>query len=148
MLFVCHKIFVKHFWIMMFFSFFLLSIGCSLSEEVEIGLFVESRDEKGDIVPDTKIILNGIEKGITDKKGQFNGAIKTKVGKDITLKAEKGEKEWKTMFKIYPKINDIRAGRADKGSFEGDISLNEEVVVIAESHQKGEYRFIAILSKE
>ncbi len=148
MLFVCHKIFVKHFWIMMFFLFFLLSNGCSLSDEIEIKLFVESRDEKGDIVPDTKIILDGIEKGATDKNGQFNGAIKTKVGKDITLKAEKGEKEWKTIFKIYPKINYIETDRIDKGSFEGDIRLNEEVVAIAESHQKGEYRFIAILTRE
>jgi uncharacterized protein Veg len=130
------------------FSFFQIFIGCSLSEEIEIKLFVESRDEKGDIVPDAKIIVNDVEKGMTDKKGQFNGAIKTKVGKDITLKAEKGDKKWKTMFKIYPKINGIKAGRTDKDNFEGDIRLNEEVVAIAESHQKGEYRFIAILTRE
>ncbi len=130
------------------FSFFQISIGCSLSEEIEIKLFVESRDEKGDIVPDTKIIVNGIEKGATDKNGQFNGLIKTKVGRDINLRAENGEKEWETMFKIYPKINDIKAGRLHKGSFEGDIRLNEEVVTIAEGHQKGEYRFIAILTRE
>lgn len=132
----------------MFFLISLLLSGCSLSEEIEIKLFVESRDERGDIVSDTKIIVNNIEKGITNKKGQFNGTIKTKVGKDIILKAEKGDKKWKTMFKIYPKINGIKADRSDKDSFEGDIRLNEEVVAIAESHQKGEYRFIAILTRE
>ena len=130
------------------FSFLQISIGCSLSEEVEIKLLVESRDDKGDIISDALILINGVEKGRTDKKGQFSGEIKTKVGRDVSLKAEKGDRKWKTMFKIYPKINGVKADRSDKGSFEGDIRLNEEVVAIAESHQKGEYSFIAILSKE
>jgi len=130
------------------FSFLQISIGCSLSEEVEIKLLVESRDDKGDIISDALILINGVEKGRTDKKGQFSGVIKTKVGRDVSLKAEKGDRKWKTMFKIYPKINGVKADRSDKGSFEGDIRLNEEVVAIAESHQKGEYSFIAILSKE
>ncbi len=145
---LCHKIFAKHFWIMIFFLFFLLSIGCSFSEEIEIKLLVESRDDKGDIISDALILINGVEKGRTDKKGQFSGVIKTKVGRDVSLKAEKGDRKWKTMFKIYPKINGVKADRSDKGSFEGDIRLNEEVVAIAESHQKGVYSFIAILSKE
>lgn len=130
------------------FSFFQIFIGCSLSEEIEIKLFVESRDEKGDIVPDAKILVDGIEKGATDKNGQFIGTIKTKVGKDIILKAVMGKKEWETMFKIYSKINNIKKTKADRNSLEGEIKLEEEISAIAEGHQKGEYRFIAILTRE
>jgi hypothetical protein len=123
-----------------------LATGCTLKGETDIYLIIESRDEKGDLIPNTRIIVNGVEKGVTDEKGLFGGVIKTVIGKDVSLKAVKDNKSWKTVFKIYPKIDDIKRSEKRDG-FEGDIKLDEEVVAIAEAHQKGEYRFIAILTK-
>ncbi len=140
--------FFTRFLVLIIFFILQISISCSLTEEIEVKLFIESRDEKGDIVSDVKILVNGMEKGTTDKKGQFSGTIKTKVGKDIILRAVMGRKEWETVFKIYPKINNIKKGKADRSGFEGEIRLEEELSAIAEGPQKGEYRFIAILTTE
>ncbi len=124
-----------------------LVTGCTLRGDTDINLIIESRDEKGDLLPDARVIINGIEKGVTDGNGLFSGIIKTTIGRDVSLKAVKDNKSWKTVFKIYPKkIDDIKRGEKRDG-FEGDIKLDEEVVAIAEAHQKGEYRFIAILTK-
>ena len=123
-----------------------LATGCTLRGDTDVYLIIESRDENGDLLPDARVIINGIEKGVTDGNGLFSGIIKTTIGRDVSLKAVKDNKSWKTVFKIYPKIDDIKRGEKRDG-FEGDIKLDEEVAAIAEAHQKGEYRFIAILAK-
>lgn len=121
-----------------------LAANCALRGETDINLIIESRDENGDLIPDARIIINGAEKGATDGNGLFNVIVKAAIGRDVSLKAVRDNKSWETVFKIYPKIDDIKMGEKMDG-FEGDIRLDEEVASIAEAHQKGEYRFIAIL---